>query len=197
VKLILVSNTSYFIIIKTVVLLWPNELKLDLLQMATKVISEQIATTNRPRVGIGVLIIKNSKILLGKRKNAHGAGTWAPPGGHLEFGESLEDCAKREVYEETGLEVISVKRYSFTNDIFAEEHKHYISIFMLVDTFNGEPKALEANKCEYWVWFDVTNLPKNLFKPLHNIILDEQLCGEKQTNQNLFSNARINEQYSL
>ena len=42
-----------------------------------------------PRVGIGVIALNNQgKILLGKRKNAHGDGDWAPPGGHLEFGES-------------------------------------------------------------------------------------------------------------
>jgi len=42
-----------------------------------------------PRVGLGVLIIKDGKVLLGRRKGAHGEGTWAPPGGHLECGESF------------------------------------------------------------------------------------------------------------
>ncbi len=42
----------------------------------------------RPKVGLGVLIFKDGKVLLGKRKGAHGEGTWCPPGGHLEFGET-------------------------------------------------------------------------------------------------------------
>lgn len=83
---------------------------------------------NRPKVGVGVLIINDSKMLLGKRKNSHGQGTWAPPGGHLEFGETLEECAKRELLEETGLIAESVKKLWFTNDIHLQEDKHYITI---------------------------------------------------------------------
>jgi 8-oxo-dGTP diphosphatase len=59
----------------------------------------------RPRVGIGVIILKNGRVLLGKRKSSHGTGTWHFPGGHLEFGESLEDCSRREVLEETGMKI--------------------------------------------------------------------------------------------
>jgi 8-oxo-dGTP diphosphatase len=59
----------------------------------------------RPKVGVGVFIIKDKKILMGKRINSHGEGTWSLPGGHLEFFETFEDCAKREVMEETGLKI--------------------------------------------------------------------------------------------
>jgi 8-oxo-dGTP diphosphatase len=62
---------------------------------------------NRPKVGIGVIIKKDNKILFGKRKNAHGDGTWSFPGGHLEFGETWEECAMRETLEETGINVSS------------------------------------------------------------------------------------------
>jgi 8-oxo-dGTP diphosphatase len=37
---------------------------------------------DRPKVGVGVCIVKDNKVLLGKRKNSHGDGTWAFPGGH-------------------------------------------------------------------------------------------------------------------
>ncbi|EPQ26980.1 uncharacterized protein PFL1_05615 [Pseudozyma flocculosa PF-1] len=57
-----------------------------------------------PRVGVGVLVLnERGRILLGKRTGSHGAGTLALPGGHLELHESFEDCAIREVLEETGI----------------------------------------------------------------------------------------------
>lgn len=130
-----------------------------------------------PRVGVGVLIVKDNKILLGKRKNSHGASMWGPPGGHLEFGESLEDCGKREVLEETGIKLLSVHKYAFTNDIFIEEDKHYISIFMISNEFIGELQLLEPNKCEEWKWFDCNALPQNLFKPLVNLVAEKNILN--------------------
>ena len=63
---------------------------------------------NKPRVGLGVLIFNSkNQILLGKRIGSHGESTWAPPGGHLEFGESFEACATREAFEETGLKILN------------------------------------------------------------------------------------------
>ena len=44
----------------------------------------------RPLIGIAVMVVKEDRVLLGKRKNSHGSGTWAFPGGHLEFNESIQ-----------------------------------------------------------------------------------------------------------
>lgn len=128
---------------------------------------------NRPKVGVGVMVINDGKILLGKRKNSHGEGAWAPPGGHLEFGEALEECAKRELIEETNLVAESIKKLWFTNDIYIQEDKHYITIFMVVDKFSGELINLEPEKCEYWQWFDLTNLPSPLFLSFNNLMNKE------------------------
>lgn len=123
----------------------------------------------RPKVGIGVLVLKDNKVLLGLRKNAHGDGDWSFPGGHLEFFESLEECAKREVTEETGLEIEDIKKGPYTNDMFTKEEKHYITIFMLSKIKSGEAKVMEPEKCEKWEWFDWDNLPQNLFIPIKNL----------------------------
>ena len=124
----------------------------------------------RPYIGIGVIIIRNGKILLGKRRNAHGAGSWCCPGGHLEYGESFETCARREVMEETGLEIMNIRKGTFTNDRFEKEDRHYVTLFMLADCPEGTPAVREPEKCERWDWFSKTALPRPLFLPLQNLI---------------------------
>lgn len=130
-------------------------------------------TTNmekiRPKVGVGVIVIKNGKILLGKRKNAHGEGTWCFPGGHLKFNESWEDCALRETIEETAITIKNIRFGTATNDIFQAEEKHYITIFMLSDYDSGEVKVMEPEKCERWDWFEWDKLPQPLFIPIQNL----------------------------
>ncbi len=126
-------------------------------------------TVKRPSVGVGVLILRSGQILLGQRKNAHGDGTWAPPGGHLEWNESLEDCAKREVMEETGLDIENIRQAAFTNDVFSAEGKHYVTLFLLADCPSGEPEIKEPEKCTGWKWFSWDELPRPLFLPLQHI----------------------------
>lgn len=125
------------------------------------------------RVGVGVIIVRNNRILLGERTGSHGANTWATPGGHLEVGESIEECAKREVLEETGLALTSVKKFSFTNDIFEKEGKHYATLFVIAASDDGEAQIREPDKCKQWQWFEFNKLPEPLFLPLVNLLKDE------------------------
>jgi 8-oxo-dGTP pyrophosphatase MutT (NUDIX family) len=67
-----------------------------------------------------------------RRLGAHGRGEFALPGGHLEFGESWEDCAKREVLEETGLQLSNLRFETAVNSVFGEA-AHYVTIFMRGD----------------------------------------------------------------
>lgn len=124
----------------------------------------------RPKVGVGVAIIKNGRVLLGKRKNAHGDGCWAFPGGHLEFNEDICDCAAREVAEEIGLMIKNPRHWTFTNDIFEKEGKHYVTLFIIAETENDEPQILEPDKCECWEWFEWNDLPRPLFVPIENLL---------------------------
>jgi 8-oxo-dGTP diphosphatase len=124
-----------------------------------------------PRVGVGVIIVKDNKVLMGERKNSHGNGSWAFPGGHLEFGESWEECARREVKEETGLNIANIRFGSVTNDLFVKENKHYITIFMIADYIEGEPQVLEPHKCSGWQWFEWNEMPKPLFLTIENLVI--------------------------
>ena len=121
------------------------------------------------RVGVGVMILKDGKVLLGQRKNAHGVGTWHFPGGHLEFGESFEECAKREVMEETGCTIKNVEKVCFTNDIFPLDNKHYVSCFVKAEIESGEVQNMEPEKLERWDWFEWDKFPEPLFIPLMNL----------------------------
>jgi 8-oxo-dGTP diphosphatase len=126
----------------------------------------------RPQVGVGIAVRRGDEILLGKRKGSHGAGAWGFPGGHLEFGESIEDCARRELREETGLEALAVKTGSWTSDVFGEG-KHYVTLFTEVVEFKGELELLEPHKCETWQWFSKEALPSPLFPPVTSFFAKE------------------------
>jgi 8-oxo-dGTP diphosphatase len=63
----------------------------------------------RPKVGVGVIIMKDQKVLVGKRKRSHAPGTWNFPGGHLELNEEVFECAKREVQEEAGIKIKNLR----------------------------------------------------------------------------------------
>lgn len=125
---------------------------------------------DRPKIGVGVIIIKDNKVLLGKRMNAHGEGSWCFPGGHLEFNEEVEDCATREVKEETGISIKNIRKATFTNDIFEKEKKHYVTIFVVCDFASGEVTITEPEKCERWDWFKWDALPQPLFIPIQNLL---------------------------
>lgn len=116
------------------------------------------------KVGVGVMILKDGKFLMGKRKGKHGAGEYAWPGGHLEFGESFEGCAKREVMEETGLEIKNIRFLRLLN--LKDYSKHYVDIAIVADWESGEPELKEPEKCEGWDWYDVDDLPSPLFAPI-------------------------------
>ena len=122
-------------------------------------------------VGIGVMIMKDRKILLGKRhinpekadSELHGEGTWTMPGGKLEYGETFEEGAIRETMEETSIKLNNIKIISVNND--KNEHAHFITIGMFSDDFEGVVKVMEPDEITEWKWFDLDNLPKNIFFP--------------------------------
>jgi 8-oxo-dGTP diphosphatase len=125
---------------------------------------------DRPRVGVGVIIIRGGKVLMGRRKNAHGDGDWSVPGGHLEFGESLEHCAEREALEETGVRIRDVRFLAVTNDIFEKENRHYITVWMVSGYASGEAKVTEPDKFESVGWFEWEKMPSPLFLPARNLL---------------------------
>lgn len=119
-----------------------------------------------PKVGIGVMIMRENKVLLGLRKGSHGEGEWNFPGGHLEWGETIFQTAKRETLEECGLTVDDLKLISVADEVryIDINDKHYLNVAVLVESIQGEPKIVEPDKCEKWEWFDLENLPSPIFE---------------------------------
>ena len=120
------------------------------------------------KVGCEIFLLKDGAILLGKRKNCYGEGLWALPGGHLEHGESISECVKRELMEEMGIEAIDFTLMSVVDCI--DERGHYVHISFLLEKFLGEIKNMEPELCYEWKFFELINLPETLFDPHKNIL---------------------------
>lgn len=121
-------------------------------------------------VGVGVIITKDKKVLLIKRTGSHGADTWSCPGGHIDFGESIEECALRETKEETGLDIRKVQFKAITNDIFPDEHKHYVTIWVSGEYRGGIEKIQSPREATEIGWFEWNKLPQPLFLPMQNLV---------------------------
>ncbi len=124
------------------------------------------------RVGIGCWVENpTGHFLFGRRLAVHGNGAWAPPGGHLNFGEMPRACAVRELYEETGIRLMPNDFHviGFTNDVFND--RHYVTIHCHAKlNYWVQPKEMEPDKCSAWYWLNLSFLPDNLFLPARNLL---------------------------
>ena len=135
----------------------------------------------KPGLGVGVLIVKENKILLGLRNpdkikassEFQGQGTWTMPGGKVEFMETLVHAAKRELEEETNLKATKLDFLCISDDM--TDTAHYVTVGFIVSEYTGELKTMEPGTILEWQWFDLDELPKNLYKP-------SQKCIEKYKN---------------
>lgn len=123
-----------------------------------------------PRVGVGVIVIRDRKFLVGLRNGAHGSGTWAPPGGHIEWMETAENAGIREVREETGLIINNLRVIGITNDFFIEDNKHYVTVYLATEYVIGEHQILEPEKFSQLKWVDMSSIPKPMFLTWNNLV---------------------------
>jgi 8-oxo-dGTP diphosphatase len=127
-------------------------------------------------VGVGVMLLKDGKVLLGKRNIdpakatslLDGAGTWTMPGGKVDFGETLQEGAARELFEETGIVLEKSKILCLNED--RVETAHFITIGVLAEAFSGEAQVMEPDKITDWTWFDLNNLPEPLYFPSEKVL---------------------------
>jgi 8-oxo-dGTP diphosphatase len=128
-----------------------------------------------PIVGTAVFVRWGKNVLLGRRKGSHGAGTWAPPGGKLDAGETIFEAGARELNEETGLVVQpdALRPIGFTDDLFEDRQLRFITLFLelrINDRLTVDVELREPEKCEGWCWMPVSALPDPLFLPVQNLV---------------------------
>ena len=128
-----------------------------------------MAEESRPRVGIGVIVRKGNRILLGRRRGSHGAGEYASPGGHLEHLEGLEECCVREVAEETGVTIRDV-RFLRVMNVTDYAPRHYVDLAFVAEWAAGEPEVREPDKVEAWGWYPLDALPSPLFATMESAL---------------------------
>ncbi|EKE74917.1 nucleotide triphosphate diphosphatase NUDT15 [Gallaecimonas xiamenensis] len=122
-----------------------------------------------PKVGVGVVVERQGRVLVGQRRGSHGQGHWALPGGHLEAGECPLACAQRELAEETGLQLDEPRLVAVSNDLYPEG-LHYLTLFVTGTLGEGEPRCLEPQKCAGWHWFEWDQIPEPRFLSLDNLL---------------------------
>src|SRR3972149_4466046 len=130
-----------------------------------------IVNTENVLYGAAVIIENTEgKILLGKRYDTIGGGTWAAPVGQIEDGESARQAVVREVKEETGMTVCNPRHFiSSIDDAYG--HRFVISAF-IATRFDGQPKVVPGEKHSEWRWFRLNELPKeeDMFVPALSIL---------------------------
>ena len=110
--------------------------------------------TDRPVVGCLAVVRRGDKILLVQRAKPPGAGKWGFPGGHLEMGETVQECAVRELREETGIEADALSvltAFDFiTRDASGKPTRHFTLIAVLCDWRAGDGETIEDASALGW-----------------------------------------------
>ncbi|HCI05663.1 MAG: Hydrolase, NUDIX family [Parcubacteria group bacterium GW2011_GWC1_45_9] len=133
--------------------------------------SKEINNESQIKIAVNVFVFSNKKILLYRRVKG---GEWCLPGGHFEYGESLTEAAHRELQEETGITADNLKFLHVIND--PQGNVHYVHVNFSAENWRGEPILSEPEKFSEWGWFDVNNLPQNMFSG-HKKFIPAYLAG--------------------
>ena len=136
----------------------------------------------RIKIGVGVMLLNDNKILLGHRvpKQIDTGGiyepdSWTCPGGKQEYEETVLEKAIRETKEETNLLLKDVQVFTATDEF--QSDRHVVTIGVISSSYEGELKIMEPNKIDEWKWFDINDLPNNLYTPSKNMIEEYKKRG--------------------
>ncbi len=133
-------------------------------------------------VGVGILVRNNKgQVLMLQRRGVHGDSEWALPGGSVEFGESFNQAAIRELKEETALKAENPRVVTLSNQTrYLDQGIHCVIIGVEVEVcdFSGM-RTVEPHKASVLKWFDINKLPTNIFEGSEQILQGLQNRGDK------------------
>ena len=109
----------------------------------------------QPRVAVGAIVFKDNKILLVRRGKPPAEDLWAIPGGRVEIGETLQEAAEREIFEETGI-TIRAREPVYTFDYIERDGSelprfHYVIVDLQADYVRGAARAGDDAAEVRWV----------------------------------------------
>lgn len=134
-------------------------------------------TPRHPIPAVAAVIARDKEILLVKRGTEPSKGKWSVPGGSIEWGETLADALKREIREETGLEIEIIKLIGITDLIVdSEPGYHYVLIDYLARPVGGNLSPGSDAVDVQWVYVD--NLSDYELTPhLHECLREAGILG--------------------
>jgi 8-oxo-dGTP diphosphatase len=124
-------------------------------------------------VGVTVfLVAPDDTILIARRLQTHGHGTWGLIGGHVEFREDPVDTIIRETQEETGAMIKAPMLWGYSNDYYPESDRHYLTLFFAVRVPDKSVVSIkEPDKVDEQRWVTAAAMPSNLMLSLGNFLV--------------------------
>ncbi|MGH2749712.1 MAG: NUDIX hydrolase [Actinomycetota bacterium] len=116
---------------------------------------EGVSATATPTLGVGAIVVRDGALLMVRRAQEPARGLWSLPGGKVERAEYLSDAVRREVREETGLEVVVGELAGFF-EVIGEE-SHYVIMDFLA-TYEGEAEPVAGDDADQVRWVPLSEV---------------------------------------
>ena len=116
-------------------------------------------------VGVGAVIVGDGDRLFLARRGSEAKnerGLWEFPGGSVEFGETLAEALRREMWEEYGIEIEVGALLDVVDHILPDEGQHWVSPSFICTITSGVPTIRETAKCSQIGWFTPDEMPDDL-----------------------------------
>jgi mutator protein MutT len=115
-------------------------------------------------VGVGAVVVRDSSVLLVRRRHEPAKDLWSLPGGLIELGETAQDAVRREVMEETGINIQVERLLDVVDNIIRDDQGeirfHYVLVEFLAEpiTFVAKPQS-DARDVKWVPFTDLASYP--------------------------------------